>query len=69
VRARYLAQVNALTGRPVILYSTDWLRSPSSFTFIELGDMQGMTEVCRGVAGPSLDLILHSPHDTRGEAD
>jgi hypothetical protein len=61
IRRRYLARLNALTGRPVILYSTDWLRSPSSLTFVELGDMQGMMEVCRGVAGPSLDLILHSP--------
>lgn len=61
IRRRYLAHLHSLTGRPTILYSTDWLRNPGPATTIELGDMQGLMEVCRGLSGPTLDVILHSP--------
>ncbi len=62
VRRKYLAQLHALTGRNTVLYSTDWLSGRfQSGTGIILEDMQGMMEVCRGLQGPNLDIILHSP--------
>ncbi len=61
VRRKYLAQLHALTGRPVILYATDWLGGGPPQAAINLEDMQAMMEVCRGLPGPELDLILHSP--------
>lgn len=61
IRRKYLAQLNALTERPVILYTTDWLSGGSPGSSIVLEDMQGMMEVCKGLDGPDLDLILHSP--------
>jgi hypothetical protein len=61
VRRRYLAQLYELTERPVILYSTDWLGGGPPEAAINLEDMQAMMEVCRGLPGPDLDLILHSP--------
>ncbi len=62
VRRSYLRRLERLTGRETILYATAWLTSPSSdSTAITLVDMQGMMEVCRGLKGPDLDLILHSP--------
>lgn len=61
VRRRYLAELNALTGRATIIYYADWFNKRGVPASIGLDDMQGMMEVCRGVGGSSLDLILHSP--------
>jgi len=63
VRRRYLALLHAYTGRNVILYATDWLTggNPQSAISITLEDVQAMMEVCRGLSGTRLDLILHSP--------
>lgn len=62
VRRKYLAQLWQLTGRPVILYSTDWISGSGGFmSSITLEDMQGMMEVCRDLPGPDLDIVLHSP--------
>jgi hypothetical protein len=61
IRRKYLEQLHRLTNRDVILYSTDWLGGGSPVSAITLADMQGMMEVCRGLKGPGLDLILHSP--------
>jgi hypothetical protein len=61
VRRKYLARLATLTGRSTIVYYTDWLGKGGPATAITLEDMQGMMEVCRGLPGPSLDLLLHSP--------
>lgn len=61
VRRGYLQRLHALTKRDTILYATDWFHNGGSDTAILLEDMQGMMEVCRGLAGPGLDVILHSP--------
>jgi hypothetical protein len=61
VRRRYLAQVHSLTGRDVILYASDWLGGGQPSVSIVLEDILGMMETCRGLKGPGLDLILHSP--------
>lgn len=61
VRRKYLAQLHQLTGRDVILYTTNWLSGRHQSVSITLEDMQGMMEVCRGLSGPNLDLIIHSP--------
>jgi hypothetical protein len=58
-----------LTGRPVVSYSTAFLdpvRAGIPMTAISLTDMQGLMEVFKGVPGPNLDLVLHSPG---GEAE
>src|SRR5437588_1731721 len=61
IRRKYLTQLHQLTGRDTIVYATDWLRGAQPMSSIDLGDMQGMMEVCQGLAGPDLDVILHSP--------
>lgn len=61
IRRRYLADLQALTGRETIVYYTDWLGGGQPNTSIVLEDMQGLMETCRGLSGPNLDLILHSP--------
>ncbi|MGW5254168.1 SDH family Clp fold serine proteinase [Streptomyces sp. NPDC004012] len=64
VRRKYLAQLYEHTGRNTVLYATDFLgggqASPAN-TSITLLDMQGLMECFRGLPGPNLDLILHSP--------
>lgn len=61
VRRKYLAELHALTGRDTIIYYTDWFGSRGPATYMTLEDMQAMMEVCKGLHGPGLDLILHSP--------
>ncbi|MGH9305600.1 MAG: SDH family Clp fold serine proteinase [Acidimicrobiales bacterium] len=63
VRRKYLIKLHELTGRPVFLYWTNWMsgQAPGTATMITLEDMQGFMEVCREVAGPNLDIVLHSP--------
>ena len=61
IRRKYLTQLHALTHRSTIIYYTNWMSGPRPNVSIDLGDMQGMMEVCKGLAGPDLDLIIHSP--------
>jgi hypothetical protein len=61
IRRKYLAALHARTGRPCIIYYTDWLTSSGQFVSITLEDMQGMMEVLNGIHGPDLDIVLHSP--------
>lgn len=61
IRRKYLRQLNALTGRSVVLYATDFLGKGGAHTQINLLDMQGLMEVFKDLPGPNLDLILHSP--------
>ncbi|MGH3672307.1 MAG: SDH family Clp fold serine proteinase [Pseudonocardiaceae bacterium] len=63
VRRRYLARLVQLTGRPAVHYTSAWMNGliQGPDTSIGLQDMQGLMEVFQGVAGPELDLILHSP--------
>lgn len=61
IRRKYLKRLHDVTGRDTILYSTDWLSGGGVGTSISLEDMIGMMEVCKGLRGPGLDLILHSP--------
>lgn len=61
IRRKYLRQLHELTGRDTILYSTNWMSGGAPGTSIVLEDMQGMMEVNKGLKGPNLDVILHSP--------
>jgi hypothetical protein len=62
VRRKYLRNLHQVTGRDTILYATNWLSGGGGpGTSITLEDMQGMMEVCRGLSGPALDIVLHSP--------
>lgn len=62
VRRRYIGALHQLTTRPLITYYTDWMNGSAGWdAAINLSDMQGLMEVCQGLPGPSLDLILHSP--------
>lgn len=69
VRRKYLVQLHQMTGRPVILYSSDFLNSGGPVTSITLGDMQGLMEVVKGLPDGPLDLILHSPGGSAEAAD
>jgi len=61
IRRGYLTALHERTGRDTILYYTDWLQTPGQAVSITLEDMQAMMEVCKGLPGPALDIILHSP--------
>ena len=61
IRRKYLSQLSDLTGRPTIVYYTDWFNKGGPASSIALEDMQGMMEVCKDLPGPRLDIILHSP--------
>jgi hypothetical protein len=61
VRKKYVSQLAATTGRPAVVYYANFINGARPDTSIILGDMQGMMEVLRGIAGPNLDIVLHSP--------
>lgn len=61
IRRKYLTQLHQYTGRDLILYATDWLGGAQGPVSITLEDMQAMMEVNKGLTGPGLDIILHSP--------
>ena len=60
-RRKYLSQLSTVTGRPTIIYYTDWFGKGGPASSITLEDMQGMMEVCKDLRGPNLDLLIHSP--------
>jgi hypothetical protein len=67
IRRKYLAQLSVHTGRPTIVYATNFTQplppgaeAVHSIT-INDEDLQGIMEVVRGLQGPALDLVLHSP--------
>lgn len=64
VRRKYLSGLYRHTSRNVILYASGWLqRSDAPPGLVSIGDedMQAFMEVCHGLEGDELDLILHSP--------
>jgi hypothetical protein len=61
VRGKYLGQLFERTGRPTIVYYTDWFGKGGPLSSINLEDMQAMMEVCKDLSGPDLDIVLHSP--------
>jgi hypothetical protein len=69
VRRGHLLRLFALTGRSTVLYYGDWLSGGSPLSSITLQDKQGLMEVFRGLPGPALDLILHSPGGSPEAAD
>jgi hypothetical protein len=72
VRRKYLGQVAAHTKRPTILYETAWLSNqaaPAPLVSLVDDDMLGFMEAVHGLAGPNLDLILHSPGGSASAAE
>lgn len=72
IRRKYLTDLVTKTGRPVILYATAWTTGRSvSPEMISIGneDTHALMETVHGIAGPSLDLILHSPGGSPSAAE
>jgi hypothetical protein len=65
VRRSYLVKLHEKTGRAVILYATRFMQPSQGvdpqITAVQIGDIQGLMEVMRGVPQRELDLIIHSP--------
>lgn len=68
VRRQKLAGVQAITGRPLIIYAADFSpQNPVKAQLtgqglnISLSDKDGFDEVTRNIEGPNLDVLLHSP--------
>lgn len=64
VRRKYLKQLQELTGRDTILYSTAWTLpggGPGTNIGINNRDVHAFMEVIHGLESDELDLILHSP--------
>lgn len=62
LRLDALKRIRSKTQRPVVAYYSAFLTAPPAPSVsIMLQDMQGLMEVFKGLPGPNLDLILHSP--------
>ena len=72
VRRKYLGLVASHTNRSTILYATAWLSNPNvpaPLVSVSDDDMLGFMETVHGLAGPNLDLILHSPGGSGSAAE
>ena len=64
IRRKYLTKLYRHTGSNIILYASGWLQMnevPPALVSIGDEDIQAFMEVCHGMEGDHLDLILHSP--------
>jgi hypothetical protein len=72
VRRKYLGLAASITGRPTILYATGWINQPNApplLVSVSDEDVHGLMEAVHGLAGPKLDLIVHSPGGSAGAAE
>ncbi|MGH7206944.1 MAG: SDH family Clp fold serine proteinase [Nitrospiraceae bacterium] len=56
-----MKDISTLTGRPLIVYATNFLNNPSPATNIDRNDKEGFREVLRDLDGNEMDILLHSP--------
>lgn len=61
VRRAKIKKVAERTGRPLIVYASDFLNKPLPHTAIDFNDKEGFREVTQGLSGDSVDVLLHSP--------
>lgn len=61
-------RIEALTGRPLIIYAADWLtpikqqtRDFSRYVSLDYNDVLPFKELISSVVGSELDVLLHSP--------
>lgn len=69
MRRKYLRMLHDHTGRSTVLYAANFMRPGATAVSVDLGDMQGFMEAFKGLPGPGLDLILHSPGGSAEAAD
>jgi ATP-dependent protease ClpP protease subunit len=63
VRKKYVSELQAKTGRNLIVYASKWTAgdSPPNMVSINDEDIQAFMEAISGLKGDTLDLILHTP--------
>ncbi len=64
VRRKYLAELAAYTGNPVIVYASGWMEgrpSDPGHVNVDGRDIMGFMEAVHGIDKGPLDLMLHSP--------
>ncbi len=66
VRRRKIADVEALTKRPLVVYAVDLMNPGKTgnnpiLSLLNLGDKDGFTEATRRIKGPRIDVLLQSP--------
>jgi len=62
IRRDRLKALYECTGRPVVLYATDFLTGkPVGNVSLEWSDKDGFIEVMDGIKGSSVDVMIHSP--------
>jgi len=59
-RLQLMQQIEGLTGRKLIVYAADE-RKPPPFNSIESEDIMGFSDLCNGLEGSALDILLNSP--------
>lgn len=73
VRRNKLRALKALTGRNLVLYTTDFLSPKANIVGnqvgIDLTDKDGFLEVIKNLTGDELDVIIHSPGGTAEAAE
>jgi hypothetical protein len=64
IRRKYLHELSAHTGHPVIVYASGWMEgrpSDPGHVNVDTRDIMGFMEAVNGLPKGPLDLMLHSP--------
>src|SRR2546427_4457267 len=61
-------QIEALTGRPLVIYAADWLtplkqqtQNFSAYVSLDHNDVLPFKELISSIEGSALDVLIHSP--------
>jgi hypothetical protein len=67
VRKAKLSALKSITGRPIVVYATDWIgvgKLPpqlSHLLSIDYADKDSFADITQNISGDVLDLYIHSP--------
>src|SRR6266849_1866390 len=67
-RLEVYRRIEALTGRPLVIYAADWLtphkqqsQNFSAYVSLDYNDVLPFKELISPLEGPTLDVLIHSP--------
>jgi hypothetical protein len=60
-RLNLIEKIEDLTGRPLIVYATSFLKHPEAQASLDDSDLEGFSDLVEDLPGHVLDVLLHCP--------
>jgi len=68
-RRDLIDRIEYLTGRPLIVYATAFLKHPDAQTSLDDSDLEGFSDLVEDLPGNVLDVLLHCPGGSTESAE